>query len=137
MSKSENQMATLYLSDDDDLIRKKIMKAKSDSGPADPGAPMSEAVAGLFQLLRLVALEERIRFYEEQYQAGTIRYGDLKKELAEGMVNFIRPIRERAEGIQHDTSYLKGVMEQGAAKARKRAQETIKLAQAAIGLKYY
>ncbi|HWB91213.1 MAG TPA: tryptophan--tRNA ligase [Puia sp.] len=137
MSKSENQMATLYLSDDDDAIRKKIMKAKSDSGPAAPGAPMSDAVAGLFQLLRLVALEERVRFYEEQYQGGTIRYGDLKKELAEGMVGFIRPIREKAEAIQEDTPYLRRVMEQGAAKARKSAQETIKLAQEAIGLKYY
>jgi tryptophanyl-tRNA synthetase len=137
MSKSENQMATLYLSDDDDAIRKKIMKAKSDSGPAESGAPMSDAVANLFQLLRLVAPAETVAAFETDYGAGTIRYGDMKKTLAEGMVNFIRPIREKAEAIQNDIPYLRRVMEQGAAKARVSAQATIKLAQEAMGLKYY
>jgi tryptophanyl-tRNA synthetase len=137
MSKSENQMATLYLSDEDDAIRKKIMKAKSDSGPVDPGAPMSEAVASLFQLLKLVAPDETVAAFETDYAAGTIRYGDMKKTLAEGMVAFIRPIREKAEAIQNDIPYLQRVMEQGAAKARANARVTIKLAQEAIGLKYY
>jgi tryptophanyl-tRNA synthetase len=137
MSKSENQMATLYLSDDDETIRKKIMKAKSDSGPAEAGAPMSDAVANLFQLMRLVASAETVAAFETDYNAGTIRYGDMKKTLAEGMVNFIRPIREKAEAIQHDIPYLRRVMEQGAAKARVSAQATIKLAQEAMGLKYY
>jgi tryptophanyl-tRNA synthetase len=137
MSKSENQMATLYLSDEDDAIRKKIMKAKSDGGPGDPGAPMSEAVASLFQLLKLVAPDETVAAFETDYAAGTIRYGDMKKTLAEGMVAFIRPIREKAEAIQNDIPYLQRVMEQGAAKARANAQVTIKLAQEAIGLKYY
>lgn len=137
MSKSENQMATLYLSDGDETIRKKIMKAKSDSGPAEPGAPMSDAVANLFQLLRLVAPAETVTAFETDYAAGTIRYGDMKKTLAEGMVNFIRPIREKAEAIQNDIPYLRRVMEQGAAKARVSAQATIKLAQEAMGLKYY
>ena len=137
MSKSENQMATLYLSDNDETIRKKIMKAKSDSGPAEPGAPMSDAVANLFQLLRLVAPAETVTAFETDYTAGTIRYGDMKKTLAEGMVNFIRPIREKAEAIQNDIPYLRRVMEQGAAKARVSAQATIKLTQEAMGLKYY
>jgi tryptophanyl-tRNA synthetase len=133
MSKSENQMATLYLADDDDAIRKKIAKAKTDSAV---GGPMPESVANLFQLLRLVS-PDRVAFYEGQYEAGTIRYGDMKKELAEGMVAFIRPIREKAEAIQHDLPYLRRVMEQGAAKARASAQATVALAKEAIGLKYY
>jgi tryptophanyl-tRNA synthetase len=137
MSKSENQMATLYLADDDETIRKKITKAKSDSGPAVPGAPMSDAVANLFQLLRLVASAETVTAFETDYAAGTIRYGDMKKTLAEGMVAFIRPIREKAEAIQNDTPYLRRVMEEGAAKARVSAQATIKLAQEVIGLIYY
>jgi tryptophanyl-tRNA synthetase len=137
MSKSENQMATLYLNDDDDAIRKKIMKAKSDSSPAVAGAPMSEAVANLFQLLQLVAPAETVMAFEGDYAAGTIRYGDMKKTLAEGMVAFIRPIREKAEAVLNDGAYLRRVVEQGAAKARTSAQETIKLAQEAIGLNYY
>lgn len=148
MSKSENQMATLYLADDDDTIRKKVMKAKTESGSGmasvDPETGkavvherMPEVIANLFQLLRLVAEQEVVSAFEMDYAAGTIRYGDMKKVLAEGMVAFIRPIRERAEAIRHDDVYLRRVMEQGASKARASAQVTIGLAQEAIGLKYY
>ena len=135
MSKSENQMATLYLADSDDAIRRKIAKAKTDSG-GDPGAPMPDSVANLFQLLRLVADDEVMQKFTADYAAGTIRYGDLKKELAEGMVRFIAPIREKAEAIQNDEVYLRRVMEQGAAKARASAKVTIQLAKDAIGLNY-
>jgi len=135
MSKSENQMATLYLADSDDAIRRKISKAKTDSGGA-PGAPMPDSVANLFQLLRLVAPEELVARFTADYEAGTIRYGDMKKELAEGMVRFIAPIREKAEAIQNDDVYLRRVMEQGAAKARASAKVTIELAKDAIGLNY-
>jgi tryptophanyl-tRNA synthetase len=134
MSKSENQMATLYLADDDDTIRKKVMKAKTESGS---GGDMPDSIANLFQLLRLVAEPDVVEKFEADYAAGTIRYGDMKKVLAEGMVAFIGPIRMRAEEIQNDDAYLRRVMEQGAAKARASAQVTMRLAQEAIGLKYY
>jgi tryptophanyl-tRNA synthetase len=150
MSKSENQNATLYLADSDDTIRKKISKAKTESGvtagdggvvpddrEAEAGRPKSEAVANLFQLLRLVSIPEVVQKFEADYEAGTIRYGDMKKELGEAMVAFIAPIREKAEAIRHDQSYLRRVMEQGAAKARASAQATLQLAREAIGLKYY
>jgi tryptophanyl-tRNA synthetase len=152
MSKSENQNATLYLSDSDDTIRKKISKAKTESGSgvtagdggvapddraAEAGRPKTEAVANLFQLLRLVSIPEVVQKFEADYEAGTIRYGDMKKELGEAMVAFIAPIREKAEAIRHDQSYLRRVMEQGAAKARASAQATLQLAREAIGLKYY
>ena len=136
MSKSENQNATLYLADDDDSIRKKIAKAKTESG-ASPGAPMPDSVANLFQLLRLVCGQDIVQKFEADYEAGTIRYGDMKKELAEGMVAFISPIREKATAIQNDSVYLRRVMEQGAEKARASAQVTIRLAKEAIGLNYY
>ena len=151
MSKSENQMATLYLADDDETIRKKIMKAKTESGsgktlggPEDGGGGtvegkggMPDAVANLFQLLRLVAGNDVVEKFEADYAAGTIRYGDMKKELAEGMVKFIAPIRERATSILHDEVYVRRVMEQGAAKARASAQVTVGMAKEAIGLVYY
>jgi tryptophanyl-tRNA synthetase len=136
MSKSENQMATLYLADDDETIRKKVSKAKTESGGV-PGAPMPDSVANLFLLLRLACGEDVAKKYEADYQAGTIRYGDMKKELAEGMVKFIAPIREKAEAIQNDDTYLRRIMEQGSEKARASAAVTIQLAKEAIGLKYY
>ena len=135
MSKSENQMATLYLADSDEAIRNKIKKAKTDSGAA--GDAMPDSVANLFQLLKLVAPQDMVDKFLADYQAGTIRYGDMKKELAEGMVAFISPIREKAEQIQHDDAYLRQVMEQGAAKARASAAVTMQLVREAIGLNYF
>lgn len=137
MSKSENQLATLYLADDDDMIRNKIKKAKTDSGSTEPGAPMPESVANLFLLLKLVCPTDMVHKFEADYYAGTIRYGDMKKELAESMVQFITPIREKATAIRNDEPYLRRIMEQGAAKARASAAITIQLAKDAIGLTYY
>ena len=137
MSKSENQNATLYLADDDETIRAKIKKAKTESGSGQAGAAMPESVANLFQLLRLVSIPEVVQKFEADYEAATIRYGDMKKELGEAMVAFIAPIREKAEAIRHDEPYLRRVMEQGAAKARASAQATLQVAREAIGLKYY
>jgi tryptophanyl-tRNA synthetase len=149
MSKSENQNATIYLADDDETIRAKIKKAKTDSLSAarvgetagvtegESKDTKSEAVANLFQLLRLVSIPEVVQKFEKDYEAGTIRYGDMKRELGEAMVAFIAPIREKAEAIRHDEPYLRRVMEQGAAKARASAQATLQVAREAIGLNYY
>ena len=137
MSKSENQYATLYLSDDDELIRKKVMKAKTDSGPTVPGSPKPDYIENIFLLMNLVSTEDVIKKFEEDYNQCTIRYGDMKKQLAEDMVNFISPIREKAESIRNDERYLQEVMEKGAAKARKSAKATMELVREAIGLKYF
>jgi len=137
MSKSENQLATLYLADDDEAIRNKVKKAKTDSGAAAEGQAMPETVANLFQLLRLVSPKDTIEKFAADYQAGTIRYGDMKKELGEDMVKFIAPIREKAEAIRNDEAYLRQVMEKGAAKARASAQTTLQLTKQAMGLNYF
>lgn len=137
MSKSENQFATLYLSDDDDMIRKKVMKAKTDSGPSEPGSVKPDYIENIFLLMKLVSTEEVIQKFEEDYNKCTIRYGDMKKQLGEDMVRFIAPIREKAESIRNDETYLKEVMEKGAEKARKSARATMELVREAIGLKYF
>ena len=137
MSKSENQLATLYLSDDDELIRKKVMKAKTDSGPTAPNTPRPDYIENIFLLMNLVSGQDVIDTFEKAYDNCSIRYGDLKKQLAEDMVKFISPIREKAEGIRHDHKYLKEVMEKGAEKARKSAKATMELVRNAIGLNYF
>jgi len=136
MSKSENQLATLYLSDNDETIRKKISKAKTESG-GGAGDQMPDSVKNLFQLMFLVGKVEDAEVFMAHYNAGTIRYGDMKGKLAEDMIAFISPIREKAEAIRNDEVYLRRVMEQGAEKARESAKVTIQLAKQAIGLNYY
>ncbi|MEP7229386.1 MAG: tryptophan--tRNA ligase [Ginsengibacter sp.] len=137
MSKSENQMATLYLADDDDIIRKKVMKAKTDSGPTEKNSSKPGYIENLFLLKKLVSSEEEILNYEEQYNNCTIRYGDMKKQLAEEMVKFIAPIRHRVNEILADEKYLQQVMKKGAEKAIASAGVTMQIARNAMGLNYF
>lgn len=137
MSKSENQYATLYLSDDDDLIRKKVMKAKTDAGPTEPNSEMPDYIQNIFQLMSLVSEESTTNKFREDFNKASIRYGDMKKQLAEDMVKFIAPIREKANAIREDESFLNKVMKEGAERSRESATKTIELARKAIGLKYF
>ena len=137
MSKSENQLATLYLSDDDELIRKKVMRAKTDTGPAEKNSSKPDYIENLFLLMKLVGDQSAVEKFESDYKNCTIRYGDMKKQLAEDMVKFIGPIRQKAEAIRNDEKYLQQVMEKGAEKARKSAAATMVLVREAMGLKYF
>lgn len=137
MSKSENQMATLYLADSDDMIRKKVMKAKTDSGPAEKNAPKPDYIENIFLLMKLVSAEETVQKFEAEYNNCNIRYGDMKKQLAEDMVNFITPIRNKVDAILADEEGLKKIMEQGAEKANSSAAATMKLVRQAMGLNYF
>lgn len=137
MSKSENQFATLYLSDDDEMIRKKVMKAKTDAGPTQKNAEKPEEIKNIFMLLELVSNADVVKKIDEDYNNCTIRYGDVKKQLAEDMVKFISPIRGKAESIYNDEKYLRQVVDMGAEKARKSAMETIRLVRETMGLKYF
>jgi tryptophanyl-tRNA synthetase len=137
MSKSENQFSTLYLGDDDELIRKKIMRAKTDSGPAAPGEAMPDYISNLFQLMGLVSEAAMVQKFTEDFNKASIRYGDMKKQLAEDMVSFISPIRAKAEAIYQNKSYLKKIVEEGAEKARASAKKTISIARELTGFNYF
>ena len=136
MSKSENQMATIYLSDSDELIRKKIMKAKTDSGPTENNSVKPDYIENLFTLMSLVSSKETVEKFNADFNGCTIRYGDMKKQLAEDMAVFLNPIRARAEEIQNDKAYLQKVMQEGAEKARVSARATIDKVREAIGMIY-
>ncbi len=137
MSKSENQNATLYLADDEETVRKKIMKTKTDGGPVENNSVKPDFIENIFLLMKLVSSEDFVQQQEANFNNCTIRYGDLKKQLAEDMVKFISPIREKANDILHNEKYLKEVMEQGAVKARKSAAETMRIVRDAMGLNYF
>jgi tryptophanyl-tRNA synthetase len=137
MSKSENQNATLYLADEDDVIRKKVMKTKTDAGPTEPNSAKPDYIENIFGLMKLVSAADVIKKFEEDYNSCTIRYGDMKKQLAEDMVIFIAPIRNKVNAILNDEKYLKDVMEKGAAKANASANATMKLVREAVGLNYF
>ncbi|MEI6346899.1 MAG: tryptophan--tRNA ligase [Bacteroidota bacterium] len=135
MSKSDNENSCIYLADSADIIRKKVMRAVSDSGPTVPNQPKAQAVENLFSLLKIVSTSDTIHFFEEQYAQCSIRYGDLKKQLAEDMVNFCAPIRERILEIDSDQAFLIKVAQIGAEKARESAQKTMKEVREIIGFR--
>ncbi|RYZ20712.1 MAG: tryptophan--tRNA ligase [Chitinophagaceae bacterium] len=136
MSKSENQNATLYLADDDELIRKKVMKAKTDSGPTEPNSEMPDYIRNIFQIMSLVSTPDTVEKFRGDFNNANIRYGDMKKQLAEDMVAFIAPIRKRAQEIRQDTNYLRRVLTRGAEQARESAGQTLTEARRLVGLNY-
>jgi len=137
MSKSENQMATLYLSDEEDAIRKKIMKARTDNGPTENNSVKPDYIENIFLLMKLVSNKETLEYFEEKFNDCSIRYGDMKKQLAEDMVKFISPIREKINTILGDEKYLQKVMKQGAEKSIANAEVTMKMVRNAMGLNYF
>lgn len=137
MSKSENNMSTLYFADDEETIRKKVMKAKTDSGPTEPNTPKPDYIDNIFMLMRLVSTQDVIDKFESDYNNCTIRYGDMKKQLAEDMINFMAPIRMKTNDILANDKFLNEVMEKGAHKARISAAKTMHLVREAMGLNYF
>lgn len=137
MSKSENQLATLYLADDDETIRKKVMKAKTDTGPTKENDVKAPEIENLFTLLKLVSREEVVEKFENDFNHCIIRYGDLKKQLAEDMVQFISPIRQKTNELLADEGYLKKIMKEGAEKASVSAEKTLSIVRDAMKLNYF
>ncbi|MDR1886331.1 MAG: tryptophan--tRNA ligase [Prevotellaceae bacterium] len=135
MGKSEGN--GIYLTDDEKTVHRKVMRAVTDSGPVNPDAPMSEPVQNLFTILQIVSDGEVVRFYEEKYKSGGIRYGDMKKQLAEDICKITLPIRERILEIQGNDKYLDEVVKYGAEKARASASKTLAGVKEIMGFKWF
>ncbi len=133
MGKSEGN--GIYLADDPKAIRKKVMRAVTDSGPTEPNSEMSEPVRNLFTLLEVVSTPDTVEFFRDKYNSCEIRYGDLKKQLAEDIIKFTAPIRERINEIKADEAYLGKVVKMGKEKAHESASKTIKEVREIIGIK--
>jgi tryptophanyl-tRNA synthetase len=133
MGKSEGN--GIYLIDPPEEIRKKVMRAVSDAGPTQPNQEMSEPVQNLFSIMKLISKPETFDFFTEKYNTCQIRYGDMKKQLAEDIIVFNTPIRERILAIYADDDYLRKVVQRGAEKARASASKTLREVREIIGFK--
>ncbi|GGH03734.1 MULTISPECIES: tryptophan--tRNA ligase [Pedobacter] len=137
MGKSEGEANAVYLSDDPETIRKKVMKAVSDGGPTEENQPKPEPIQNLFDLMKVVSSTDTLAHFEDLYNKMQIRYGDFKKQLAEDMIITTAPMRERILDIAKDDAYLRQVAKHGALKARESAQKTIKEVRSLIGFKSF
>jgi len=135
MGKSEGN--GIYLVDEPSVIRKKVMRAVTDTGPTQPNQPMEEPIRNLFSLLELMSSPDTVDHFKNQYNNCSIRYGDLKKQLAEDIITFTTPIRERVNEISRDEQYLSNAVKIGAEKARASASKTLKDVREIIGFKAF
>ena len=133
MGKSDGN--ALYLADTPEVIRKKVMKAVSDIAPSIPNQPKSEPVENLFTLMKLVSTPDTVAHFENLYNQCEIRYGDMKKQLAEDMIAFLTPLQERIEYFRNNETLLRNVAQQGAEKAHTSARQTLALVREAIGIR--
>ncbi|MEU3414961.1 tryptophan--tRNA ligase [Streptomyces sp. NPDC006658] len=131
MGKSDESGAgVVYLLDEPDVMRKKVLRAVTDSGrevvydrAERPG------LANLLDILAACTGES-----PESLAGAYDSYGSLKKDTAEAVVEVLRPVRDRHRELCADPAYVEGVLRDGAEKARALARPTVDTAYRAIGL---
>lgn len=131
MGKSEGN--GIFLIDDPSVIKKKVMSAVTDTGPTALNQEPSEPVKNLFSIMEVLSEPSTVEYFREKHAACEIRYGDMKKQLAEDIIKFTTPIRERINEILSDSLSLRKVVGEGAEKARESASRTISEVREIIG----
>jgi tryptophanyl-tRNA synthetase len=132
MSKSYQNTIEIFLGRKD--LEKKISRIVTDSTPVDQ--PKNPDSCSLFALYRLFSSPEELADMRERYLKPGLRYGDVKKELAEKMWIYFEPYRQKREELTRDPVYVRGVLKNGAEKARAIAEKTLKLVRDRTGINY-
>ncbi len=133
MGKSDGNC--IYLYEDDAAIRAKVMKAVTDIGPQAPNSPKPKVIENLFTFLRICSVPEAYSYFDEKWNDCSIRYGDLKKQIAEDIIKTVTPIRERIMEYRSNTQLLDRIAQEGAEVARASASATLKEVRKIIGFR--
>ena len=133
MGKSEGN--AIYLIDEPKDIEKKVKRALTDSGVAAPNQPKPDYIENLFTIMRVVSAPEVVEHFDRQWNNAEIRYGDLKKQLAEDIIRVTTPIRLVINDIKANDKYLETIIEEGAEKARHSAAKTIEGVRRLMGVR--
>ncbi len=135
MSKSQGPRNAIFLSDSPEAIEKKVMSAVTDAGPTEKNQTKPPEIQNIFDLMHLVSDKSTWEYFNEQYNSCNIRYGDMKKQLAKDMEDFVAPFREKIKAIAADEKYIKSVARQGAEKSIESGRATVQAAKEAFGIK--
>lgn len=135
MGKSEDN--GIYLADDAKTVEKKVMRAVTDTGPTHKNQKMSEAVKNLFDIMDVVSTPDTVLYFKEKYNNCEIRYGDMKKQLAQDINKVIGPIRLKIQEFSSNREYLGKVVKMGREKARESASKTLREVRQIIGFKEF
>lgn len=132
MGKSEGNC--IYLIDDEKTLRKKVMRAVTDQGPQEPNSTPTQPVENLFSIMELVSTPDTVQSFRNAYADCSIRYGDLKKQLAEDILKVTLPIRQRILDIRDNDEYLSKIVRMGAEKTRAYAADTLRDVREIMGI---
>ncbi len=141
MSKSEHQNNTIFLNDSDEAIKKKISRAKTDSGPEIENQELPDYIKNLFTIMEQVSTPETYQYFLEKYQKSSknnclIKYGEFKHQLAQDLIQFLTPIREQTNEILSHENHIRDIIKLGTEKARLSAKNTLELVKESMLLKY-
>ncbi len=130
MSKSYGN--TIEIFEPEESVRKKIMRIVTDSTPVEEAKDPNKC--NVFALLKLVASPDELAKWENRYRNGGMGYSEAKKRLAELMIDFFKPFRQKRSELENNIKYAKEVLTKGANRARAVAAETLAQARKAVGL---
>lgn len=134
MSKSYGEKHYISISDSPEIIREKISRAVTDVGPKQEGGKKSAGVANLFQILELVCDSKLVYALEREYEQGKLQYQKLKGTLAEEIIKKFTPFQKERKNLLAKPKKVEKILEEGAEKAQKIAQETLKEVKKKMGL---
>jgi tryptophanyl-tRNA synthetase len=123
MSKSLPPAGCVFLLDDPKVTAKKIRSAVTDTGREVVADPVAKP--GITNLLTIHSALSGTSIPELEERFAGRGYGDLKKELAEVVVDFVTPVRQRTQELLDDPAELQRILAQGAARAREVAGPTV------------
>ena len=130
MSKSYGNNIDIF--GDEDETQKRVMSIVTDSTPLE--APKDPARSTIFQLYSLFASNNEIADMRERFQRGGTGYGDFKKQLFAKLWEYFAPMRKRREEILADKSYIDNVLDRGAKRANRVANQVMQRVRDAVGL---
>jgi len=130
MSKSYDN--TIEIFEQEKTVRKKVMSIVTDSTPVE--APKNPDKCNVFALLKLIASSQELVDWEAKYRQGGVGYGQAKKRLAELLIEYFKPYREKRAELEKNIDYVRKVLHEGAQKARAVAQKTLSRARKAVGI---
>lgn len=125
----------IYLRDDDKTISKKVMKAVTDSGPEKANSEKPEVIENLFTFLRICSTQDTYDYFDEKWNDCSIRYGELKKQIAADICATVAPIREKINEYSSNKELLDKIAKEGADRARESASATLKEVRRIIGFR--
>ena len=132
MSKSYGN--TINIFDDEQTLKKKVMKIVTDSTPVED--PKDPDKCNLFAVYKLFASDDMLSNMKDRYLKGGTGYGQVKKELLELLIEYFKPYRENRKQFENDRHEVYSILKNGADKARSVASVTLKRVKDAVGINY-